>query len=222
MLARAKLTRVENAYEQLKADILQGALPPGYQAPEPDIADRLQMSRTPVREALIRLESEGLIKLIPRRGALVIGLSLQDLIEVFEILSVLEPLAASTAAQEWLDGEWDVRMTDLVQRGKVALQRSNLDAWVDLDDQFHRLVAEGGSRRLSCSIGACLDQVHRAVRVLVRLNKGPVGRPEGNAEIAEAISSGDPEAAAGLARQSRLDGMSAISVLFKQSGLAYL
>jgi DNA-binding GntR family transcriptional regulator len=68
MLARVKETRVNNAYEKLKADILSGELAPGFQAPEPEIAARLEMSRTPVREALIRLEAEGVGFVDPAAG----------------------------------------------------------------------------------------------------------------------------------------------------------
>ena len=85
MPTKARSTRVDNAYERLKTEILNGQLPPGFQAPEPDIATRLGMSRTPVREALIRLEADGLVDLVPRRGAKVLPISLQDICEIYQI-----------------------------------------------------------------------------------------------------------------------------------------
>ena len=93
-----KNTRVTDAYVRLKNEIRENRLPPGFQAPEPEIAERLGMSRTPVREALIRLEAEGLVELIPRRGARVMPISPTDMAEIYDLLTALEPLAARLVA----------------------------------------------------------------------------------------------------------------------------
>ena len=62
------LSLTDEAYGLLKAEILENRMPPGFQALEQDLAQRLNMSRTPVREALIRLQEEGLVEVVPRRG----------------------------------------------------------------------------------------------------------------------------------------------------------
>ena len=131
MLAKAKSTRVDNAYERLKREILQGVLPPGYQAPEPDIASRLGMSRTPVREALIRLEAEGLIDLVPRRGAKVVAISRKDICEIFQILAVLEALAAGEAAGR--EGRRRPPGADYpIWRRREQLRRAGRHPWPDI------------------------------------------------------------------------------------------
>jgi DNA-binding GntR family transcriptional regulator len=79
MQSHGKSSRVNDAYVQIKAEILSNRLPPGFQAPEPEVALRLGMSRTPVREALIRLEADGLVELIPRRGVRVLPLRAEDM-----------------------------------------------------------------------------------------------------------------------------------------------
>lgn len=69
-----KMTRMDEAYRRLKQAIMENRMPPGYQAMESDLAENLRMSRTPVREALICLQNEGMVEVIPRRGMRVLPL----------------------------------------------------------------------------------------------------------------------------------------------------
>lgn len=81
----------------LRDAIIRGELLPGERLIEPEIADKLGVSRTPVREALLKLESEGFVKFIPRKGAIVAPYSIKDVSEVYELLIELEALAAKKA-----------------------------------------------------------------------------------------------------------------------------
>ena len=81
------------AYTTIKHNILENRYPPGHQALEQELATELGMSRTPVREALIRLEREGLVELIPRRGMRVVPLSPADMKEIYDVLTGLETAA---------------------------------------------------------------------------------------------------------------------------------
>lgn len=220
MSSKARTTRVNNAYERLKTEILSGELPPGFQAPEPDIASRLGMSRTPVREALIRLEADGLVDLVPRRGAKVLPVSRQDICEIYQILSALEALAAEIACrnvQPDLLGELD----ELLDRSDAALADGDIEAWAVLDDRFHRLVAKAsGNLRLEAEINAFLDQVYRANTVLLRLNKAPASNAADHRALCEVIRGKDAEAAAGIARHHRLNGLGKMKDLLKSCGLS--
>lgn len=220
MSSKARTTRVNNAYERLKTEILNGELPPGFQAPEPDIASRLGMSRTPVREALIRLEADGLVDLVPRRGAKVLPVSRQDICEIYQILSALEALAAETAcrnAQPDLLGD----LGEILDRSDEALADGNIEAWAVLDDRFHRLVAKSsGNLRLEAEITGFLDQVYRANTVLLRLNKAPASNAADHRALCEAISGKDAEAAAGIARRHRLNGLGRMKDLLESCGLS--
>ena len=80
-------------FESLKDAILTQTLPPGKRLLENELAESLGVSRTPVREAIRRLEQEGLVAMIPRKGAYVSGISLKDIREVYEIRAALEMLA---------------------------------------------------------------------------------------------------------------------------------
>lgn len=222
MSSKAKSTRVDNAYERLKSEILKGDLPPGFQAPEPDIANRLGMSRTPVREALIRLEADGLVGLVPRRGAKVLPISRKDICEIYQILSALEALAARSAAAsrggEALDG-----VTDLLDRSDRALTDGDIEAWAVLDDQFHRWVASiSGNLRLEAEVAGFLDQVYRANNVLLRLNKAPASNADDHRRLVDTIRAGEEDAAAEIARVHRLTGLKRMKALLESCGLSHV
>ncbi|XYK79459.1 MAG: GntR family transcriptional regulator [Labrenzia sp.] len=222
MLARVKETRVNNAYEKLKTDILSGELAPGFQAPEPEIAARLEMSRTPVREALIRLEAEGLVSLIPRRGAKVLSIQLQDLTEVMEILAALEGLAAPILAR--LENKSDA-LAELECASTAALlarDQNDLNGWIDQDDRFHRIIARYSNARLEREIGLNLDQIHRAVRVLTRMNGAPVEADADHRSLIEAFSGGNENAACEIAQAHRLNALQTLRSVFERSGVSQL
>jgi len=188
-------TRVGDAYERLKAEIRTNSLPPGYQAPEPEIALRLGMSRTPVREALIRLQAEGLVELIPRRGARVLPLRADDMREIYEILTSIEPdAAAAVAARGLTDDEYqplDQATTDM----EKALEAEDLDAWAIADDRFHgTLLQLHGNKRMIAYVSSLYDQAHRARIFTLRMRDLPVRSTAEHREILEHLKAGDAQA----------------------------
>lgn len=222
MLAHVKATRVNNAYEQLKADILLGELPPGFQAPEPEIAARLDMSRTPVREALIRLETDGLVELIPRRGAKVLSIGARDLTDIMEILSALEPMAVITVMRQGVAPEACQELSEALDAADKALEDGDFCGWAECDDRFHRLLGRWSNWRLKREIGVHLDQIHRALRVLTRLNGGPSEQPDDHRDLLAAMLSGDRNKAADIARAHRINALQSMSALFENSGVTHL
>jgi DNA-binding GntR family transcriptional regulator len=221
MSSKTKSTRVNNAYERLKSEILKGELPPGFQAPEPDIASRLGMSRTPVREALIRLEADGLVDLVPRRGAKVLPIARKDICEINHILSALEGLAARSAAvrKDRTDRAGDV--TDLLDRADAALDAGDIETWAVLGDGFHRwLAAASGNCRLEAEITGFLDQMYRAYFVLLRLNRAPVCNAGDHRRLHRAILEGNEDMAAEIARLHRLNGLATMKTLLESCGLS--
>ncbi|WP_299816199.1 GntR family transcriptional regulator [uncultured Roseibium sp.] len=223
MPSKDKSTRVDKAYARLKADILAGRLPPGFQAPEPDIAGRLGMSRTPVREALIRLEAERLVDLIPRRGAKVLAISKKDICEVFEILSALEALAAGSAAKGECSDRVLAGIEEAVISAEKALAEADMESWAMLDDRFHRLIARsGGNVRLDEMISSLLNQVFRANIVLLRLNKGPAANSDEHRELYDAIRAGDQDKAAAIAKAHRLAGLATMHSVLEACGLTHV
>ncbi|MCK7612808.1 GntR family transcriptional regulator [Roseibium sediminicola] len=222
MSSKAKSTRVDNAYERLKSEILKGDLPPGFQAPEPDIANRLGMSRTPVREALIRLEADGLVGLVPRRGAKVLPMSRKDICEIYQILSALEALAARSAATK-RGGDAVDGVRELLDRADEALDKCDIEAWAVFDDRFHRWVASvSGNARLEAEVAGFLDQAYRASNVLLRLNKAPASNAADHRRLVDAIEAGDGDAAAEIARVHRLTGLTRMKAVLESCGLSHV
>jgi len=199
-----KTTRVDDAYDRMKVEILSNRMPPGFQAPEPEIAARLGMSRTPVREALIRLEADGLVKLIPRRGARVLPISTEDMREIYEILTALEPEVAARLAERKPSRN---ELESLIQANadmERALEEDNLDVWATADDRFHRQLLDlHGNRRLTAFANTLFDQAYRARAVTLRLRKPPVKSTKDHGEILDRILAGDAQGARRLFRRHR-------------------
>jgi len=196
MLKPVKTTRADDVYQTLRTEIRLNRMPPGYQAPEPELALRLGVSRTTVREALIRLESEGLVELIPRRGARVLPLRAEDMREIYDILMTMEPdVAARLAARKPSDQELQP-IKDAALRMEDALVREDLDDWAAADDQFHLSIFDlYGNRRLRSFVNSLNDQVHRARMITLRLRDLPTSSNEEHRDILKHIRTGDVEAA---------------------------
>jgi DNA-binding GntR family transcriptional regulator len=133
-----RTTTPEGVYRVLRAAILDGTVPPGGQLRERDIATDLGVSRSPLREALTRLEEEGLIVKIPFRGAFVVEVSAQEVAEIASIRLLVEPYAAELAL-EALRGPERSRLTRTIEDLHRATEENDIPASIDAHLQFHRL-----------------------------------------------------------------------------------
>ena len=219
----SRLSRVNAAYDRLKADILDNTLPPGFMAPEPEIAERLGMSRTPVREALITLQSEGLVELIPRRGVRVLPISANDMREIYELLTLLEPEAAADVAGQ-VDNAATVAALDAsTTRMEQALRANDLEAWARADDDFHReLLRAKGNHRLLAFVNNLFDQAHRARMVTLRLRALPWQSTEDHRAILTAITAGNARQARRIFRRHRQRAASELLGVLEKSRLSNL
>ncbi|CAA7599888.1 GntR bacterial regulatory protein HTH signature [Acididesulfobacillus acetoxydans] len=129
----------EIVFDSMREAIISGVLKPGERLMEIQLAEEMGVSRTPVREAIRKLELEGFVVMIPRKGAYVAGVSLKDVADVFEIRAALEGLAAGLAAERVTDEE-------LEQMERILLfhegQETTLEKVVESDTDFHALVYE--------------------------------------------------------------------------------
>lgn len=138
----------EEAYDVLRSAILGGRLAAGARIVEADIARQMATSRSPVREAVRKLEHEGLVEYVPRRGTVVVGLSRDDVADAYQLRAHLEAygarLAATRATPEGL-----ARLLELIQQMRECAAVQDLDGLVAADVEFHRQVCRAsGSRRL--------------------------------------------------------------------------
>jgi DNA-binding GntR family transcriptional regulator len=133
-----RTTTPEGVYRVLRAAILDGTVPPGGQLRERDIATDLGISRSPLREALTRLEEEGLIVKIPFRGAFVVEVSAQEVAEIAQIRLLVEPYAGELAL-EALRGPERPTLTQTIEDFQQAAEKNDIPASIDAHLQFHRL-----------------------------------------------------------------------------------
>ncbi|WP_324718005.1 GntR family transcriptional regulator [Carboxydochorda subterranea] len=136
-----KTTQTARAYAELRKAILEGTLQSGYPLLETELAARLGMSRTPVRAAILRLQVEGLLEVLPRKGVLVRPVSPADVEQIYEMLEALEGMAVKAAASRATPEE----IQQLVKTAREMYDAANsgkLEAIVQADIEFHRLLRQ--------------------------------------------------------------------------------
>ena len=150
----------EIVFESLRDAIISGVLEPGERLMEIQLAQEMGVSRTPVREAIRKLELENFIIMIPRRGAYVAGVSLKDVADVFEIRSALEGLAAGLAAERITEDELEQMERTLFYRAAEGEQ--DIEQFVKSDTDFHALVYKASrNERLIQILENLREQIQR-------------------------------------------------------------
>jgi DNA-binding GntR family transcriptional regulator len=148
------------AYRLLRDAIAQGQIAMGARINELELAAAWHVSRTPVRDALRRLEAEGWVQSVPGRGVVVPVLSLADADELYEIREVLEARAARRAAERG-GPEFQARLNDLIRAFGTALKHVDVNGMIAIDGDIHAAVAAmSGSARLESAIATVRAQAH--------------------------------------------------------------
>jgi DNA-binding GntR family transcriptional regulator len=193
--AQSTATLREQAYDFVKAQIMNLDLKPGQYVTDSQVANELKISRTPVREALRRLEQEGLLVNQARRGWKVYALSLEDIHEIFDIKQALEGMIARRAAN-CEDSELRAALKATMERMRRAGDADDPVAWHEADAQLHQVIfAMGANERATGIIQNLNDQWHR-VRIGFIALQGRIERsnPEHEAIIGSIISGDGGEA----------------------------
>lgn len=155
------LTRQEVVVDRLRDAILRGYFKPGQKLDQDEIADVLKVSRSPIREALRTLAGEGLVEVIPHRGAVVAEISLPELEEILTLRGVLEGMAARLAVRQ-LD---DARIKTMESVLKELKRATDLDEWLELNHKFHRTIYLAANRPRLLSL---IDNLRNTVTPYVR------------------------------------------------------
>lgn len=151
----------ELVLEAIREAIINGTLKPRERLMEIQLAEELGVSRTPIREAFRKLEMEGFVVMVPRKGAYVADLSFKDIADVFEIRSALEGLAASLAAQRITEEELDELERCLVEKAD-AIVTNNIEKLVLVDTKFHETIYKASrNERLTNIISNLREQIQR-------------------------------------------------------------
>lgn len=187
----------EIVFESLREAIISGVLEPGERLMEIQLADEMGVSRTPVREAIRKLELEGFVVMIPRKGAYVAGVSHKDVADVFEIRSALEGLAASLAAERVTDEEIEQMERILLYRQGEEL---TLEEIVESDTDFHALVYKASrNERLIQILENLREQIQRFRATSLAVPGRMKDAIEEHRGIVEALARHDVEEAHALA-----------------------
>ncbi len=181
--------------ENLRDAIKKGILEPGERLMEVQLADELGISRTPVREAIRKLEQEGYVIMMPRRGTYVSNISEGDVKEIFEIRSALESLAAGLAARRIEQNELE-DLQSLLNEIEGYIKQNNIEKIVETDVKFHGLLYQvSRNNRLVGIINNLKEQLAR-FRTLSMSYPGRLQATfEEHSEMVEAISNGDVSSA---------------------------
>ena len=209
-------TAKDRALEYVKAQVLTGAFPGGELISEGDVATALGMSRTPVREAFLRLEAEGLLRLYPQRGALVVPVSPDEARSVIEARQLLEQFTATKVVQRGAGACAAVfeRLTAELKRQTDAAATTDWREFLDADRAFHSVTLEAsGNAILSGFYSSLRDRQMRMIR------ESALGDPnrmttimDQHRAIAEALRDGDLERTQRAIRTHLASTMRAIGI----------
>jgi DNA-binding GntR family transcriptional regulator len=189
----------EQLRETIEEQIATGELAPGSALDEVSLAERYGVSRTPVREALIQLATEGLIEMRPRRGAVVTSIGPARLIEMFEFMAELEAMCGRLAARRMTERE----RTELVSaHAACQAAQGDPDAYFYCNERFHAAIYAGSHNGF---LNEQATQMHRRLRPYRRLqlrvrNRMSTSYAE-HSSIVLALQSGDAQAAAVALRE---------------------
>jgi len=213
----------EQAYAAIREGVLDARFAPGAYMLEKELADLLEMSRTPVREALVRLANEGMVEIRPRHGMRVLPISADDMAEIYTILTALESEVAAEVAARGLPAAELAALKASLAAMTAALDDDDLPAWTVADEAFHRrLVENSGNRRIRAVIQQFWDQAHRVRMLTLRIRPKPTASNADHEALVAAIEVGDADRARELHREHRLRNGAMLVALLRDRGLTQL
>lgn len=182
-------------FETLRQAILRGELKPGERLMEIHLAQKLGVSRTPVREAIRKLELEGLVRMIPRKGAVVAEITVSDLEDVLEVRMALEELAVKLACRS-ITGEQLSEMRRLSEEFKKTLKGNDVGACAQADMKFHEAIYDAtGNGRLVQILNNLREQMYRYRMEYLKDRQSHMMLVQEHEEILSALENRDETAA---------------------------
>ena len=195
--SRRNVPLAVKAYEEIKRRIVEGTMPPGYPILETELAADLGISRTPVREALARLQHEDLVFSIRRKGVMVSSMSVDDMKEIGEMLEGLEGMAVKLASERATEADLR-RLEDAVRAQEQALKKDDRQMWSVADEEFHNAILDAArNRRMQEAVSRVRVHWRRQQALTIRLRPKPTLSTQSHRATLEAIKAHNGE----LARQ---------------------
>ncbi len=187
-------------FDTLREAIIIGELKPGERLMEVQLAQKMGVSRTPVREAIRKLELEGLVEMLPRKGAHIADLSVKDIMDVLEVRATLDGLASSLSASRITDDE--IKELKHVHSQFVNyVEKENLQGSIKKDVEFHDIIYRSSRNDKLIQISNNLrEQIQRFRVIYIKDYSSTRELIKEHIEIIDAITSRDPAAAMRLAQ----------------------
>ncbi|MBS1889111.1 MAG: GntR family transcriptional regulator [Actinobacteria bacterium] len=188
----------EQVFDHLREEILSSKLRPGQELNELSLSNELEVSRGPIREALSRLASEGLVKITPRRGAIVAELTDEEFVEAYQVRDALETLAIRLAVARIEPAELD-RLRELHEEMTQFVANDQLKEFFDANAAFHQqIVDSSGNAKLGEHYRLLMAQMGRYLARSLTLRGTIDSSPPEHAAILAAVEAGDADEAARL------------------------
>ena len=185
----------EMVYEELKIQILKGSIIPGTRMMEVELAEEMGVSRTPIREAIRKLEKEGLVTIEPRRGAYASMISTEDMVEILEVRQDLEGLAAYFAANRMSDEQMK-ELKEVSNSYNEAVKRGKMEDMIKYDTRFHHIIVESCRNKILVQMIEQLQELVLRFRYIYYDNfRRAENMPEEHEAIVAAISEGNADKA---------------------------
>ena len=192
----SSVNATDHAYAELKRRINCNDLPAGKSFLQDELAGLLNISRTPAREALIRLAEEGLVEIRPRHGIMIRRFSIDELAGIYEVLTMLEAQAARRLADRGAAPDGFALMLLAHRTMEKAFENRELAAWIDADEAFHKLlVSECGNEPLRKIVHGLWDRMRRVRHVTRPLRTLSPASNRDHANILQAIRRRDGQQA---------------------------
>lgn len=189
-------SRAEAVHQALRAQVIAAALLPGEVVTESALAERLGVSRTPVREALLRLQGEGWVEIRARRGIRIRPAAPEDMRDIYAALVALEGAAAMAAARQPGRAAWAERMEAETEAMRAALAGNDLPGWAAADGRFHALLlTASGNAHLARLAAGLADHADRARSLTLPLRPRPESSVVEHGAITAALRAGMAETA---------------------------
>ncbi len=190
----------EQVYDELRGAILSCELRPGVQLQERDLADRFGVSKSPVRDALLRLQEQDLVEVIPRKGYRITPISISAIAEMYEMRLLLERACVERLAEHGTAE--DLRSLD---EFRTVSDGGDLQAWTRYNRRFHVRIAEAcGNRRLAKAARDVIEQFDRLTFISVTAERQELGNVQRfvaeHVTLIEALQDRDKRAAAAMVR----------------------
>lgn len=217
---KAQQSAAITAMNKIKDLIFTGELTADSNHLETELAERLGMSRTPIREATIMLEAHGLLDVQPRKGVRIKAISVQDMADIYDILTELESLAARRAAERKPDKAEMTVLLSAIDEMDDALSAEDRERWASADEKFHtELVRLGGNRHIQDMVRIVTDQVRRARSITLHMRPLPTRSNADHRKVCTAILKGDADKAQSIHRAHRQNASALLISLMESSGL---